>query len=91
MIVKGRVSFQYPFFGVAGLRFEVEVKFHKDFVEVKGNKVTVGLTSKPERGKANLELVRKLARYFGVPSSHVKIVSGLRSRSKIVEIIEKQR
>ena len=71
------------------MRYEVEVKFHKDFVKVEGNKIFVGLTSKPVGGKANLELVKKLAKYFKVPSSQVKIISGLKSRRKIVEIVEK--
>ena len=71
------------------MKYEVEVKFHKNFIKVEGNKILVGLTSKPEKGKANLELIKKLAKYFKVPSSHVRIVSGLKSRRKIVEITEK--
>jgi len=68
------------------LRYEVEVKFHKDFIQINGNRILVGLTSKPERGKANMELIRKIAKYFHVPSSKVRIISGFRSRKKIVEV-----
>ncbi len=68
------------------MRYEVEVKLHRDFIEVDGSRIVVGLTAKPERGEANRELIRKLAKQFDVPSSHVKIVSGLKSKSKIVEI-----
>ena len=71
------------------MKYEVEVKFHKNFIKVEGNKIFVGLTSKPEKGKANLELIKKLAKHFKVPSSHVRIVSGLKSKRKIVEITEK--
>lgn len=71
------------------MKYEVEVKFHKNFIKVEGNKILVGLTSKPEKGKANLELIKKLAKYFKVPSSHVRIVSGLKSKRKIIEITEK--
>ena len=71
------------------MKYEVKVKFHKNFIKVEGNKILVGLTSKPEKGKANLELIKKLAKYFKVPSSHVRIVSGLKSRRKIVEVTEK--
>lgn len=67
-------------------RYEVEVKFHKDFVEVHGDRIIIGLTSRPERGKANRELIKKLAKHFKVSQSQVRIVSGLRSRNKIVEI-----
>nr|MDO8132577.1 DUF167 domain-containing protein [Candidatus Njordarchaeum guaymaensis] len=68
------------------MRFEVEVQFRKDFLVVDGNRIVVGLVSRPERGKANLELVKKLAKHFDVSSSQVRIISGLKSRKKIVEI-----
>jgi uncharacterized protein (TIGR00251 family) len=70
------------------LRYEVEVEFHKDFVRVNEDKIIVGLTSRPEKGKANIELIKKLAKYFNISSSKVKIISGLKSRRKIVEIVE---
>jgi len=69
------------------VRYVVEVIFHRDFLKVEDNRITVGLTSKPERGKANLELIKKLAKHFKVSSSQIRIVSGLKSRRKIVEII----
>ncbi|MFH1327705.1 MAG: DUF167 domain-containing protein [Candidatus Bathyarchaeota archaeon] len=68
------------------MKYEVEVKFHRDFVKVDGDRLFVGLTSKPEKGKANVELIKKLAKHFNVSSSHVKIIVGLKSRRKIVEI-----
>jgi uncharacterized protein (TIGR00251 family) len=68
------------------LRYQVEVEFHKYYVRVEGDKIFVGLKSRPERGEANVELIKKLAKYFGVRSSQVKIVSGWKSRTKIVEI-----
>ncbi|MDQ1281631.1 MAG: uncharacterized protein QG670_2896 [Thermoproteota archaeon] len=70
------------------MRYEVEVKFHKDFIEVYGNRISIGLTSKPERGQANRELLKKLAKYFKVSVSQIRIVSGLTSRSKVVEITD---
>jgi len=69
------------------VRYEVEVKFHKDFIEVNGNRMLVGLTSKPERGEANRDLIRKLAKHFKVSTSQVRIVSGLKSKNKVVEIL----
>ncbi|RLF11684.1 MAG: DUF167 domain-containing protein [Thermoprotei archaeon] len=71
------------------MKYEVEVEFHKDFIKVDGSRIVVGLTSRPEGGKANLELIKKFAKYFKVSSSQVRILSGLKSRRKIVEIIEK--
>jgi len=68
--------------------YEVEVKFRKDFIKIKENKVLVGLTSKPEKGKANRELLMKLAKHFKVSQSQIRILSGLKSTRKIVEIIK---
>lgn len=68
------------------MRYEVEVEFHKDFVRVDENKIFVGLISRPENGRANLEMIKKVAKYFKVSSSQVRIVSGLKSRRKIIEV-----
>ncbi|MCW4026172.1 MAG: DUF167 domain-containing protein [Candidatus Bathyarchaeota archaeon] len=68
------------------MRYEVKVRFHEDFVKADGTCILVGITSKPERGKANAELIRKLAKHFSVPSSRVRILTGHKSKSKIVEI-----
>jgi len=71
------------------MRYEVDVEFHREFVRVEGNRITVGLTSRPEKGKANQELIKKLAKHFKVSSSQIRIIAGLKTRRKIVEIVEK--
>lgn len=70
------------------MHYEVSVRFNKDFIDVdeSGKKIAIGIRAKPVKGKANEEIIKKLAKYFGVPSSKVRIVAGLRSKSKIVEI-----
>lgn len=45
----------------------------------------VKLKSVPEKGKANLELINLLKKYF---NSEVRIKSGFNSRKKIVEIFD---
>jgi len=44
------------------------------------------LAAPPVEGKANEECVRFLAELAGVPRSHVRIISGASSRTKVVEI-----
>lgn len=75
---------------VKTVRYEVFVKFNKDFIDVDeaGRKITIGIRAKPVKGKANKEVVKKLAKYFDVSSSAVRIVVGVRSKNKIVEIIK---
>ena len=69
------------------LRYRVSVRFSPDGqVEVNGDEIAVSIKSPPERGRANRELVKKLAGHFGVAENHVRIVSGLASRKKLVEI-----
>lgn len=46
----------------------------------------VKLCAVPEKGHANEELNRVLAEYFGVPKSHVELLSGETSRRKRVRI-----
>jgi hypothetical protein len=66
--------------------YSVKVKLKRDFVEVDGDQIIVGIKSPPEKGRANLELIEKIARHFGVTKSSVRIVSGKTSKKKIVEV-----
>jgi uncharacterized protein len=68
--------------------YEIYVEFQKDFVKVNGNQVTIGVKSKPIKGEANKEIIKKLAKHFGVSSSSVTIRSGQKTKKKIVEILD---
>jgi uncharacterized protein (TIGR00251 family) len=52
-----------------------------------GDEIIVSIKSRPEHGRANRELVKRLAEYFGVSEQNVRIVSGFTSRKKLVEVI----
>jgi hypothetical protein len=51
-----------------------------------GDAWKVDLTAPPVEGKANQECVRFLAELMGVPRARVRVVMGLTSRTKVVEI-----
>ncbi|MBI4544493.1 MAG: DUF167 domain-containing protein [Gemmatimonadetes bacterium] len=51
-----------------------------------GDAVKVRLAAPAVEGSANRELVRFLAEVLGVPRSAVRIVSGERARSKVIEV-----
>lgn len=72
------------------MQYKVTVKFNKDFVDVDedGKTITIGVRKKPVKGKANDEIIKKLSKRFGVSSSSVRIVAGMRSKNKIVDIIK---
>ena len=66
--------------------YKVSVTFHKDFIEVNNDEISVGIKSKPQKGEANKELIKKLSKYFDVPQSQVRITSGEKSRKKLIQI-----
>jgi len=48
----------------------------------------IDLAAPAERGKANAELIRFLAKEFGVDRENVKILSGVGERVKLVKITQ---
>ena len=72
------------------MQYKVSVRFSSDGrLDLNGDEISVSIKSSPERGKANLELVKILSRHFKVEPSMIRIVSGHASRKKIVEVIQK--
>jgi uncharacterized protein (TIGR00251 family) len=70
-------------------RFTVKVHPRARRSEITGNLGDLwklSLAAPPVDGKANEECVRFLAEWAGVARSRVHIVSGLTSRTKVVEI-----
>jgi len=70
------------------LIYKVYVGFSKDFLEVKDNQINIGIKSKPVKGEANKEIIKKIAKHFRVSTGIVQIKSGHKSREKIIEILE---
>lgn len=58
-----------------------------EIVGVHGDAIKIRLTSPPVDDAANEELVALLARELGVARSAVRIISGARARSKVVEVV----
>lgn len=59
----------------------------KNAVEKIGeNEYCVKVTAIPAEHRANEALIKALAKYFSVAPSLIRIVSGIHSRKKIVEI-----
>ncbi len=66
--------------------YNVFVSFHKDYVKVNNGEIEIGIMTQPLQGKANEEIIKKIAKHFDIPKSNVKIVAGTKSRNKVVEI-----
>ena len=48
------------------------------------NSITIFVKSPPEKGKANRELLKFLAKYFEKPTNEMQIVAGQTSRDKTI-------
>ena len=68
--------------------YKVKVEFSKEFFEIKDNQINIGIKSKPIKGEANKEIIKKLAKHFGVLTALVHIKSGHKYRQKIIEILQ---
>ena len=68
------------------IEIKVITKAHKNSVEEKDGKYIVRTTTVPENGKANVQVVKLLAKHFGVGKSCVRIVRGHKDCHKFVEI-----
>ena len=51
-----------------------------------GENLTVFIHARAHDGEANKAVIESLAKYFHVSKNQVKIISGLKSKKKIIEI-----
>ena len=72
------------------MKIQVKVKPNSKTqgVSQEGNSFTVKVKEPANEGKANRAVVELLAEHFGVAKSQVRILSSLKSRSKVIEIAE---
>jgi uncharacterized protein (TIGR00251 family) len=58
-----------------------------EFAGKHGDRIKVRVSGRAVDGKANEALIEFLAAHYGVPRRNVRIVSGLKSRQKRVQIV----
>ncbi|AFS82326.1 DUF167 domain-containing protein [Candidatus Nitrosopumilus sediminis] len=68
--------------------YKVKVEFSKEFLEIEKDQISIGIKSKPIKGEANKEIVKKIAKHFKISTSLVQIKSGHKSSEKIIEILK---
>ncbi len=54
--------------------------------EIGPNQLLVKVKAPPHENRANQEVIEILSKYFQVPRSRISILSGLKSKQKMVEI-----
>lgn len=58
----------------------------KKIEKIDENHFIVKIKELPEKGKANQEVIKIIAQYFKVSLSQVAIISGLKSKNKIIYV-----
>jgi uncharacterized protein (TIGR00251 family) len=72
------------------MKIQVKVRPNSKIEEVsqEGGSFIVKVKEPAKEGKANQAVIRLLAEHFGVSQSRVRILSGFRSKNKVVEVME---
>ena len=72
------------------MRIQVKVKPNSRTEEVSrdGDSFIINVKEPPREGKAIRAVIKLLAEHFGVPKSRVRILSGFRSKNKVIEVAE---
>ena len=70
------------------LIYKVQVQFSKDFLKIEKDQISIGIKSNPIKGKANKEIIKKIAKYFAISTLAIQIKSGHKSKEKIIEIFQ---
>jgi len=74
------------------VKIQVKVRPNSKTEEVsqEGDSFVVRVKEPPKEGKANQAIIKLLAQHFGVPQSQVRILSGFKTKHKVIEIKEDQ-
>jgi uncharacterized protein (TIGR00251 family) len=72
------------------MKIQVKVKPNSRTAEVtqEGDSFIVKVKEPPKEGKANEAVISLLAEHFGVPRSQVRILSGFKSKNKVIEVAQ---
>ena len=70
------------------IQIKVTPNSKKEEVRQEGEILLVKVKEPPKEGKANIAVIKAVAKHFGVSSGAVRIVSGHTSRNKVLEVEE---
>jgi hypothetical protein len=70
------------------IQVKVKPNSRTEEVSQESDSFTVKVKEPPREGKANQAVIRLLAEHFGVPKSHVRILVGFSSKTKVIEVAE---
>ncbi|MFX1312539.1 MAG: DUF167 domain-containing protein [Promethearchaeota archaeon] len=68
------------------LKINVKPNAKRQMISDDGNYLTISVRSKPIQNKANKELISLFKKRFEISSNQIKIISGIKSSNKIIQI-----
>ena len=71
------------------MKIQIKVKPNSKTEEIsqEGDNFIVKVKEPPKEGRANHAVIKLVAEHFGVPQGRVRIRSGFKSKSKVIEIV----
>lgn len=69
------------------ISIKVKTRAKSAKIEKNGEEYVIYVKEEPIENKANMAIIKLLAKYFGIPKSHISIYTGLKSKRKIIEIL----
>ena len=70
------------------IRIKVSPNSKIEGISQKDDSLIVKVKEPPKEGRANQAVIELLAEYFSMPQSHIRILSGIKSKNKVVEITD---
>jgi len=72
------------------MKIQVKVKPNSktEGLSQEGDRFIVKVKEPPKEGKANQSVIKLLAAHFGISQSQVRILSGFRSRNKVIDVVK---
>ena len=72
------------------MKYQVSVKLHSKLaprvIETAPDSIVVHVNAKPHDGAANREVIKLLSKHFKVPKTSIQIITGEKSRHKVIVI-----
>ncbi|PIP47539.1 MAG: hypothetical protein COX14_05750 [Chloroflexi bacterium CG23_combo_of_CG06-09_8_20_14_all_45_10] len=71
------------------MKIQIKVKPNSKTEEVsqESDNFIVKVKEPPKEGRANQAVIKLLAKHFGVSQGEVRILSGFKSKSKVIEVV----
>ncbi|MBU5688047.1 MAG: DUF167 domain-containing protein [Candidatus Aenigmarchaeota archaeon] len=68
------------------VKTKVKTGCKTQYIKILDDVIEIGVESLPEKGKANLEVIKMLSTHYNVPTSNIKLIKGAKNKEKVFSI-----